>query len=43
MGPPRPFSRSDWDKATEAVQNLYANNGYIYAQVQPEETRRTTQ
>ncbi len=33
MGPPRPFSQSEWDKATEEVQNLYANNGYIYAQV----------
>jgi outer membrane protein insertion porin family len=42
MGPPRPFSKSEWDKATEGVQNLYANNGYIYAQVQPEEMRRTT-
>jgi outer membrane protein insertion porin family len=36
-----PFSRSEWDAATEKVQNLYANNGYIYAQVQPEESRRT--
>src|SRR5687768_9045084 len=40
-GPPRSFSRSEWDAATEKVQNLYANNGYIYAQVQPEESRRT--
>jgi outer membrane protein insertion porin family len=40
-GKPRPFSRSEWDEATEKVQNLYANNGYIYAQVQPEEVRRT--
>jgi outer membrane protein insertion porin family len=37
----RAFSRSDWDGATEKVQNLYANNGYIYAQVEPTETRRT--
>ena len=36
-----PFSRSQWDAATEKVQNLYANNGYIYAQVEPEEIRRT--
>ena len=36
-----PFSRSDWEAATEKVQNLYANSGYIYAQVQPEEVRRT--
>jgi outer membrane protein insertion porin family len=41
QGGPRPFSRSDWDGATEKVQNLYANNGYIYAQVEPTETRRT--
>jgi outer membrane protein insertion porin family len=37
----RPFSRSDWSEATDKVQKLYANNGYIYAQVQPEEVRRT--
>ncbi|MGH7510429.1 MAG: outer membrane protein assembly factor BamA, partial [Gemmatimonadales bacterium] len=41
LGRPRPFSRSEWEEATEKVQNLYANNGYIYAQVQPEEVRRT--
>ena len=40
-GKSRPFSRSEWNEATEKVQNLYANNGYIYAQVQPEEVRRT--
>ena len=27
--------------ATEKVQNLYANNGYIYAQVEPMEIRQT--
>jgi outer membrane protein insertion porin family len=37
----RSFSRSDWTEATDKVQKLYANNGYIYAQVQPEEVRRT--
>jgi len=37
----RPFSQTEWDGATEKIQNLYANNGYIYAQVIPEETRRT--
>jgi outer membrane protein insertion porin family len=41
VGAPRPFSRSDWNAATEKVQKLYANNGYIYAQVEPVETRRT--
>jgi outer membrane protein insertion porin family len=37
----RPFSRTEWESATEKVQTLYANNGYIYAQVEPQETRRT--
>lgn len=37
----RVFDRSAWASATEKVQELYANNGYIYAQVQPEESRRT--
>src|SRR4051795_11699555 len=37
----RPFSRTEWNAATEKIQKLYANNGYIYAQVQPEEVRRT--
>ena len=36
-----PFNRTAWEKATEAVQSLYANTGYIYAQVVPEEIRRT--
>ena len=41
VGSGRPFSRSQWNEATEQVQKLYGNNGYIYAQVLPEETRRT--
>lgn len=36
-----PFNSTDWASATENVSTLYGNNGYIYAQVQPEETRRT--
>ena len=36
-----PFNRSEWESATEKVQNLYANNGYIYAQIEPAETRHT--
>jgi outer membrane protein insertion porin family len=40
-GPKRAFNQTEWDGATEKVQNLYANNGYIYAQVVPEEIRRT--
>ena len=36
------FNRSQWEAATEKVGNLYANNGYIYAQVVPQEVRRTT-
>jgi len=38
---PQAFSRTAWDGATEKLQNLYANNGYIYAQIEPTETRRT--
>jgi outer membrane protein insertion porin family len=38
---PQAFSRTAWDGATERLQNLYANNGYIYAQIEPAETRRT--
>src|SRR3954470_15155457 len=41
LGGSRPFSRTEWNAATEKIQKLYANNGYIYAQVQPEEVRRT--
>ncbi|HVX88486.1 MAG TPA: outer membrane protein assembly factor BamA [Gemmatimonadales bacterium] len=37
----RPFDRSAWDAATRQVQTLYGNNGYIYANVQAQETRRT--
>ena len=40
-GGPRPYSQSDWESATEKVQNLYANNGYLYAQIEPAEVRRT--
>lgn len=36
-----PFSRADWDAATEKVRNLYSNNGYITSSVEPEEVRRT--
>ncbi len=36
-----PFNRTAWEKATEAVQSLYANTGYIYAQVVPQEIRKT--
>ncbi len=41
VGDATPFNRSEWDDATEKVGNLYANNGYIYAQVVPQEVRRT--
>lgn len=36
-----PFNSTEWGSATENVSTLYSNNGYIYAQVTPEETRRT--
>jgi outer membrane protein insertion porin family len=29
------FNRSEWEEATLRVQTAYANEGYIYAQVQP--------
>lgn len=29
------FNRSEWNKATQDVQDAYANQGYIYAQVNP--------
>jgi len=37
-----PFDRTRWEKATEQVRTLYANTGYIYSQVVPEEVRRVT-
>jgi len=42
-GPPGSveFNSVDWESATESIRTLYGNNGYIYAQVVPEETRRT--
>ncbi len=36
-----PFSRAAWSAATEKVTNLYANSGYIYSSIVPEESRRT--
>jgi outer membrane protein insertion porin family len=40
VGSGLPFNSTDWGSATENVSTLYGNNGYIYAQVLPEETRR---
>jgi outer membrane protein insertion porin family len=40
-GAGQPFNSTEWNSATENVSTLYSNNGYIYAQVSPEETRRT--
>ena len=37
----QPFNSTEWSGATENVSTLYSNNGYIYAQIVPEETRRT--
>jgi len=36
-----PFNSVEWSKATENISTLYSNNGYIYAQIEPEEARRT--
>lgn len=38
---PPAFDRSAWEAATGRLSDLYANSGYIYAQVVPQETRRT--
>jgi outer membrane protein insertion porin family len=35
------FNRTAWASATARLQDLYANTGYIYAHVNPQETRRT--
>ena len=35
------FDRGAWEAATGRLSDLYANSGYIYAQVVPQETRRT--
>ena len=37
----QPFSQADWESATSKVQDVYANNGYLYARVDPVERRRT--
>ena len=39
-GAGQPFNNSEWGSGTENVSTLYSNNGYIYAQVVPETTRR---
>ncbi len=36
-----PFSRAEWDAASDKLRDLYANTGYIYARVEPEMLRRT--
>ena len=36
------FNQDRWDQATTALRTLYANNGYIYAQVRPDVIRRPT-
>jgi outer membrane protein insertion porin family len=36
-----PFSQAQWQAATDKLKDLYANTGYIYADVAPELTRRT--
>jgi outer membrane protein insertion porin family len=38
----RPFDQGQWDAATDRVRDLYANSGYIYAQIDAEQVRRTT-
>jgi outer membrane protein insertion porin family len=36
-----PFSRGEWEGATDKLRDLYANTGYIYSRVEPELIRRT--
>ena len=36
-----PFDRGAWDGATERLNNLYSNYGYVYVQILPEVIRRT--
>jgi outer membrane protein insertion porin family len=38
---PAVFDEAEWDKATQAVQTLYGNNGYLYADVRSVVSRRT--
>jgi outer membrane protein insertion porin family len=40
-GKPKPFDRDEWEAATQKLKTQYANVGYIYAQVQVIEERRT--
>lgn len=40
-GSGQPFNSTEWASAIDNVQTLYGNNGYIYAQIVPEENRRT--
>jgi outer membrane protein insertion porin family len=35
------FDQARWAEATQQVQTLYGNNGYLYAEVRPIATRRT--
>ncbi len=35
------FDRGAWESASTKVQDLYANTGYLYARLEPQETRRT--
>lgn len=36
------FDEEKWDRATQDVRTLYGNNGYLYADVRPIVTRRTS-
>ncbi len=38
---PATFDEAEWNKATQAVQTLYGNNGYLYADVRSVISRRT--
>lgn len=40
---PAVFDEREWQQATQQIQTLYANNGYLYADIRPVVTRRTTE
>lgn len=40
---PALFNEKEWADATQEVQSLYGNSGYLYASVRPVTSRRTTE
>lgn len=42
QGPPV-FDEREWNEATQRISTLYANNGYLYADIRPVMSRRVTE